>query len=130
LYRGGVRFELRRFHVTLEEGGTTFNDNQSVYTASRSSNFGNRSTPLFGQTLYLSSLLASYGIGGHSTYSKALFTANAMPWLDLYGQFLFSQPDSKVDYRQSDTGNFLLQSQLLFYNSQQYLVSSAAKLPH
>src|SRR6185437_5901474 len=26
LYRGGVRFELRRFHVTLEQGGTTFKD--------------------------------------------------------------------------------------------------------
>jgi hypothetical protein len=24
LYRGGVRLELRRFHLTLEEGGTTF----------------------------------------------------------------------------------------------------------
>ncbi len=24
LYRGGVRFELRRFHATLEQGGTTF----------------------------------------------------------------------------------------------------------
>jgi hypothetical protein len=130
LYRGGVRFELKRFHVTLEEGGTTFGDDQSVYTTSSSNNFGNSSTPFFGQKLYLSNLLASYGIHGHSTYSKALFTANATSWLDLYGQFLFSQPDSNVGYRQSDTGNFVLQSQLLFYTSQQYLVSSAAKLPH
>ena len=130
LYRGGVRIELRRFHVTLEEGGTTFRDDQSVYTASSATNFGNLSTPFFGQRLSLSSLLASYGIRGNSTYSKALFTANATSWLDLYGQFLFSQPESNVNYRQSDTGNFLLQSQLLFYNSQQYLLSSAAKLPH
>ena len=25
-YRGGVRFELNRFHVTLEQGGTTFKE--------------------------------------------------------------------------------------------------------
>ncbi len=31
LYRGGVRFELKRFHATLEEGGTTFRDDQSLY---------------------------------------------------------------------------------------------------
>ena len=31
LYRGGVRFELRRFHATLEQGGTTFKDDQSVF---------------------------------------------------------------------------------------------------
>jgi hypothetical protein len=130
LYRGGVRVELRRFHVTLEEGGTTFKDDQSVYTTGGSNNFGNVSTPFFGQTLYLSNLLASYGIRGNSTYSKALLTANATPWLDLYGQFLFSQPDSTVHYQQADTGNFILSSQLLFYNSQQYLLSAAAKLPH
>ena len=31
LYRGGVRFDLRRLHVTLEQGGTTFKDDQSLY---------------------------------------------------------------------------------------------------
>ena len=71
LYRGGVHLELRRFHATLEEGGTTFKDDQSVYTAAGSpNNFGNSTTPLFGQKLYLGSLLASYGIRGNSTYSK------------------------------------------------------------
>jgi hypothetical protein len=130
LYRGGVRFELKRFHATFEEGGTTFNDDQSVFTATNAANFGNRSTQFLNQTLSLSNLLASYGIRGGSFYSKILFTANATPWLDLYGQFLFSQPDSTVDYRQTDTGNLVVQNQLLFYTSQQYLVSAAAKLPH
>lgn len=130
LYRGGVRFELRRFHVTLETGGARFADDQSVFTDNSSKNFGNRSGLLFNQTLFLSNLLASYGIRGTSKYTKGLFTANATPWLDLYGQFLFSQPESDVNYRQSDTGNFLLQSQLLFYNSQQYLVAAESKLPH
>jgi hypothetical protein len=130
LYRGGVRLELRRFHVTLEEGGTTFKNDQSDYTTGGPNNFGNVSTPFLGQTLYLSNLLAACGIRGDSTYSKGLLTANATPWLDLYGQFMFSQPDSTVHYQQADAGNFILSSPLLFYNSQQYLLSAAAKLPH
>ncbi len=130
LYRGGVRVELRRFHVTLEEGGTTFRDDQSVFTASTTNNPGNSLTPVLTQKLFLTNLLAAYGIGGHSTYSKVLFTGNATSWLDLYGQFLFSQPESDVNYRQTDTGSFVLLSQLLSFNSQQYLVSSAAKQPH
>ena len=130
LYRGGVRFELRRFHATLEEGGTTFKDDQSVYQSPGSTNFGNVATPVFGRTLDLTSLLASYGIRGTSVFSKGLFTASAASWLDLYGQFLYSQGDSDVHYQQAATGNLYLQNQILFYSSQQYLLSAAAKLPH
>jgi hypothetical protein len=130
LYRGGVRFELRRFHATLEEGGTTFKDDESVYQRPGSTNFGNVLGPVFGQTLDLASLLASYGIRGTSVYSKGLFTASAASWLDLYGQFLYSQGDSDVHYQQAATGNLYLQNQILFYSSQQYLLSAAAKLPH
>jgi hypothetical protein len=131
LYRGGVRVEMRRFHVTLEEGGTTFKDDQSVYQAQTpSANFGNVTTPVFGQTTDLTSLLASYGVRGSSIYSKALVTASPASWLDLYGQFLYSEPSTNVHYQQADNGSLLLQSQLLFYTSQQYLVSAAAKLPH
>lgn len=134
LYRGGVRFELRRFHATLEQGGTTFKDDQSVFQNPGpnpgSVNFGNVATPIFGQKTDLTSLLAAYGVRGTSIYSKGLFTAEAASWLDLYGQFLYSQPDTNVNYQQTAAGNLLLQSQLLFYTSQQYLVSAAANLPH
>jgi hypothetical protein len=130
LYRGGVRFELRRFHATLEQGGTTFKDDQNIFQSPGSVNFGNVATPIFGQKTDLTSLLAAYGVRGTSIYSKGLFTAEAASWLDLYGQFLYSQPDTNVNYQQTAAGNLLLQSQLLFYTSQQYLVSAAAKMPH
>ncbi|HEY1756153.1 MAG TPA: hypothetical protein VGG72_12195 [Bryobacteraceae bacterium] len=131
LYRGGIRIERKRFHVTLEEGGTTFSSNQNVFQSSPgAANFGNVTTPIFGQTTELSNLLAAYGVRGSSVYSKGLITANVASWLDFYGQFLYSEPDTNVHYQQADTGNLLLQSQLLFYTSQQYLVSAAAKLPH
>jgi hypothetical protein len=130
LYRGGVRIEKRRFHVTLEEGGTTFANNQNVYQSSGSTNYGNVLTPTFGQTTDLTSLLAAYGVRGSSVYSKGLVTASVTSWLDFYGQFLYSDPDTNVHYQQAATGNLLSESQLLFYTSQQYLVSAAAKLPH
>jgi len=130
LYRGGVRFELRRFHATIEEGGTTFSSGQSLFQNPGAANPGNSNAPVFGQTLDLTSLQASYGITGSSTYSKALFTSNAFSWMDVYGQFLFSQPSSNVHYQEGATGNLYLPSEIVFYQSEQYLVSAAAKLPH
>ena len=128
LYRGGVRFERRRLHATIEEGGTVFKDDQSLFNTT--ANSGNLVTPVLGRTLSLDTLLASYGIRGASAYSKVLFTASATSWLDLYGQFRYSRPDSNVNYRQTAAGNLYLQSQALFYSGQQYIVSSAARVPH
>jgi hypothetical protein len=130
LYRAGVRFEKPRFHVTLEEGGTTFKSDQSLFQSPGSTNYGNVSAPILGQTLDLTSLLATYGIGGSSTYTKALLTANPTTWADIYGQFLFSQPDSHVNYQQTDAGNLYLQNQVLFYSSEQNLIAATSEQPH
>lgn len=130
LYRGGVRVELSRLHLTLEQGGTTFKDDQSLYQGPGAVNPGNQLTPFLSNNIVLSGLVAAYGIGGHSVYSKGLLTATPARWLDVYGQFLFSQPQSDVNYQQTATGNLVLQSQLLFYTGQQFLATSAAKLPH
>ena len=35
-YRGGVRFEYNRFHITLEQGGTTYKDDDQAYDSSSS----------------------------------------------------------------------------------------------
>ena len=131
LYRGGVHITRSRFHITLEEGGTTFKNDQNTYTATTSApNPGNSPAPVFGQTLGLSGLLQDYGIRGTSIYSKGIITANPFSWLDIYGTFLYSEPQNNVNYKQYDNGNFVLLSQLLFYTSEQYLVTAAAKLPH
>ena len=128
-YRGGVRLEFRRFHVTLEQGGTTFENDQTLYQ-SGGVNYGNSLVPIFGQTLDLTDMLGAYGARGTSIYTRALVTASATSWLDVYGQFLYSQPKTTVNYQQYDGGNLYLQSQILFYSAQQYLVSSAAQMPH
>ena len=128
-FRGGVRLEFRRFHATLEQGGTWFEDDQTLYQ-SGGVNYGNSPAPIFGQTLDLTDLLGAYGAHGTSIYSKGLVTASPVSWLDLYGQFLYSQPKTTVNYQQYDGGNLYLQSQILFYTGQQYLISSAAQMPH
>ena len=130
IYRGGVRFELRRVHVTLEQGGTTFKDDQQVFQSPGSTNYGNVPASVLGQTTDLTSLLAAYGIRGTSIYTRGLFTAEPAPWLDLFGEFLYSQPKDDTNYQQVATGNLLQLSPLLVYAGQSWLLSSAAKLPH
>ena len=51
-------------------------------------------------------------------------------WLDFYGQFLYSQPDSTVNFQETSTGNQVLLDQILFYSGEQSIISSEAKLPH
>ena len=128
-YRGGIHIRLRRWNATVEQGGTTFHDDQSVFQ-NGGTNFGNMPTPPFGQQTYLTNFLGAYGIRGDSIYSRGVLTANVTSWLDIYGQFLYSKPDTAVNYQQFAAGNQFLQSQILFYTGQQYLVSSAANLPH
>jgi hypothetical protein len=127
-YRGGIRIECECLHVTLEMGGTTFKDDDlSSFTGS---NYGDRTTPMLGSTLVLNSLQQAYGIRGTSIYSKVLATASPFSWLNLYGQFLYSEPKTTVNYTDSATGNFALLSQLLFYSGQQNLGTGAANQPH
>lgn len=125
--RAGVRVELNRFHATLEQGATTYTDDQSVSASLR--NAGNRSTPLLGQTLSLASLNQQYGVDIDGKYSKVLVTANPFSWINLYGQFLYSQPETKVRYNDTASGNFVLLSSLLVYSGQQDVATGLAKMP-
>jgi hypothetical protein len=127
-YRGGVRFEYSRFHATLEQGGTTYKDDDQAHTASLQS--GDITTPVFGQTLDLTSLNQAYGIRGTSIYSRALVTANPTPWLDIYGQFLYSEPKTNVNYTEIAGGNFLDLASLVFYSGQVVMGTGAANQPH
>ncbi len=127
-YRGGVRLEFNRWHVTLEQGGTTLRDDQQAYDSTV--NYGNNYKPYFGQTLDLTNLVQAYGIRGDSIYSKGLFTANPFSWLDVSGQFLYSRPETSVNYTQGDSGNLVLQQAILFYTGEQALGFATGKQPH
>jgi hypothetical protein len=126
-YRGGLRLEMNRFQATFEQGGTTFKDDQRVFTNERNS--GNRTTPLFDQRLFLSNLEQAYGVRGDSIYSKALFTAAPAAWADLYAQFLYSQPTTNTHYT-GDARGLLYLGLTRFFDTQQDLLSAEAKQPH
>lgn len=127
-YRGGVRIELRKFHATLEQGGTKFKDDQDVFTSDQ--NLGNRTTPFFGEQLMLTNLAQTYGIRGDSIYSKVLVTADPFSWINVFGQFLYSRPNTDVKYSQFNTGQFANLDLLLLYTSEFDLVNATAKQPH
>ncbi|HTS24582.1 MAG TPA: hypothetical protein VMH81_01830 [Bryobacteraceae bacterium] len=129
-YRGGVRFEYNRFHVTLEQGGTTFkDDDQSYYNGV---NYGDvpPNNKVLGQTVVLYGLGQAYGIHGDSIYSKVLVTANLNDAANFYGQFLFSEPRTDVNFSEMAVGNFASLSSLLLYSGQQNLGTGAANQPH
>ena len=86
--------------------------------------------PYLGSTLLLNGLSQAYGVRGDSIYTKATGTAQPASWLSLYGQYLYARPRNETNYQQLNSGNFVLQSQVLAFTSQQYLLNSAAKVPH
>src|SRR5262249_454744 len=51
-------------------------------------------------------------------------------WMDLYGQFLWSNPKTDARYFDVATGNFVLLSALLVYGSQFTISASNANAPH
>lgn len=129
LFRGGVRADYRHFHLTIEQGGILFRDDQSVF-AINERNLGNRRTPFFGQTLSLSELLQAYQVRGSSIYSKGFLTATPADWLDLSGAIQFSRPRNDVTYNQNNKGQFVDLESLLFFNTQSIRLLAAASQPH
>jgi hypothetical protein len=127
-YRGGLRFEYSRFHVTLEQGGTRFKDDQSAFDAAPLA--GDRTGTVLVTALQLTNLQQAYGIRARSVYSKVLATASPFRWLTLSGQFLFSEPKTDVNYIGVARGSFALITSLLFYNGQVDTTVGAANKPH
>jgi hypothetical protein len=127
-FRAGVRLEFNRFHMTLEQGGNTFKDDQHVTDALRTT--GNRTAPVLGQQLSLTSLDQAYGIRGDGIYSKVLVTASPANWVNLSGQFLYSRLNTNARYADSATGQFVLLSALQFYTGQRDNFAALAKQPH
>src|SRR5205807_2519108 len=127
-YHGGLHIEYNRYHLSLEQGGTTYkNDDQASFSGT---NYGDRTAAFLGTNLILSKLQQSYGIRGSSVYSKILATARPVEFIDLYGQFLYSNPKTDAHYADSANGSLGLLSSLLLYSGQYGLGTSSACQPH
>lgn len=129
LFRAGVRLEMSRYHLTLEQGATTFEDNQLVFSGA-SPNPGNVTTPILGQRLQLTSGQLAYGVTGGAVFTKVLFTANPVSWADLYGQFLYSQPHTDTHFTANASGNFVDFTTVSFYNGLADVLDARARQPH
>jgi len=127
-YRAGVRMELGRYHITLEQGGTTYKEDQGASDSFAES--GNLTGLYLGQPLPLKSLTELYHVRGDSIYTKALVAANPYPWLSITGEFLYSRPRTNINYMESSTGTFYLLSLLEFYNAGQDVLAGDANAPH
>lgn len=127
-YRAGVRMELGRFHITLEQGGTTFKDDQGA--SDNIPNPGNFPGPFLGQTMQLSQLDELYRVRGDSIYSKALLAANPFPWMSITGNFIYSKPRTDINYSENSAGNFYLNHILQFYSAGQDILTGDANAPH
>ncbi len=127
-YRAGVDYNGARFHVNLEQGGTTFKDDQG--SSDNLPNPGDLTTTFLGQTLSLSSLNELYRVRGDSIYTKASFTANPVSWADISGQFVYAQPRVDVNYNESSAGNFYYSALVAFYTTGQDVLTGSATMPH
>jgi len=127
-YRAGVRMEMGRYHVTIEQGGTTFKDDQGA--SDNQPNSGNIPGFFLGQPLVLSQMQEQYRVRSNSTYTKVLGAANLYSWLSVTGQFVYSRPHTDVNYTESSAGNFFSNDLFQFYNGGQDTLTGAANMPH
>ncbi len=127
-YRGGVRLEYNRFHLTFEQGGNVYKEDDNTYWTG--ANPGDRTTPIAGQITTLTSLNQAYGIRNTGIFSRILATARPFNWLHLHGQFLYSQPKTTVNYTEIATGNLYNSATVAFFPGQYAIASGNAAQPH
>lgn len=127
-YRAGVRMDLGGWHLTLEEGGTTYREDQGA--SDSQVNPGNFVGTFLGTTLALNSLSELYQVRGDSLYTKGLLAATPYKWMSVTGQFVYAKPHTDINYTQASTGTFYLQDILQFYSMGQDILAGDANMPH
>lgn len=127
-YRGGIRLEFNRFHLTFEQGGNVYKEDDNTYWTG--ANSGDRTTPIAGQLTSLRSLNQAYGIRNTGLFSRILTTARPVDWLHLHGQFLYSQPKTTVNYSEVATGNLYNSPTQAFFPGQYAVASGNVIQPH
>ena len=128
IYRGGVDFNFTKFHANLEEGGTTFKDDQGASDSARLT--GDLTTTFLDQQLFLTGVSELYRVRGDSIYTKASFGANPFSWATIAGQFVYARPRVDVNYNANSTGNFYYAALAQFYNTGRDVLTGSANMPH
>ena len=129
LFRGGTRLNFSRLNLTLEAGGSRFRDDQRVFYDA-GPNPGNRRTPLLGQTTRLDQGEQNYRAEGSSFFTRAAFQLQPSSWLDLSGQFSFTQPSLDFAFTEALTGNFVRAPSLVAFTDSRSSAVAEALRPH
>lgn len=127
-FRGGVNLEFAKFHVTLEQGGTIYKDDQTLSNGKNIS--GARTTPSLDQTAFLTNLIQAERVRGSSIFERAIATWTPFSWVDFSGSFLYSQPKDDVLYTQAATGNFPDPRTFQVLTSQSMYAAANSNQPH
>lgn len=126
-FRGGVHFDSERWRFTLEQGGGRFHDDTALSLDGRDP--GNRFVPYLGRRLTLDRATQAYAVTGENVYSSGEVTVSPWKWVDLTGQFFYSQPKSDVRFTENAQGTLIWLETLRFVNGQQSIVTGYANQP-
>ena len=127
--RGGVKLNLNRWNLTLEQGRTDFSDDQEVSYQGEPLT-GNRSTLFLGRELTLDQLRQRYAADGRGLFSRIVLQAQPHDTVGLSGQFLYSQPKIDVSTQLDAEGSFVLRRLLAPYSGAFEQNLADANRPH
>ncbi|MGE5487517.1 MAG: hypothetical protein ACM3ZB_06825 [bacterium] len=123
-YRGGLRLNFERSQFTFEGGYLKYREDTQVFIPEDTvlPIFGSATAPVFGGRLFLTSANEALGLRGNAPFVRGLMSLHPVPWATVSGAFLFSQPESKVDFirdlnGQVVSGTSLASAELLLTNS-------------
>ncbi len=125
--RAGLRWTMERFHITLEHSEGKFHDDQTLKIDSR--NTGDRLRSYLGQTLFVSNGQDAYGIQGRNGTTGVHATASPTNWLDLSGQYFYTQTNTKASFAENASGLFILLDQLRFTSGIQSFLKNESNQP-
>lgn len=123
-YRGGARIEFPTFHFTVEQGGTTFKDDQNASTNNH--NIGDR----IGGPYFLDTLNQTYRVRGSSVFTQVIGSWTPFQWIGISGQFLYSRPELDTTLNENATGAFNVPGSLQYFSRYQDVLLSQASQPH
>lgn len=102
---GGARLRFSGWTATLEAGGSVFSDDGTAAFSGQSS--GNRTAPVFGNSLRLRNLDRNVSVEGRDRFARAQLEIRPLPGLTAYGRFAFSQPSIEARSAESAEGTFV-----------------------
>jgi hypothetical protein len=128
IFRGGVRVQLSKLHVTFEQGAISFKDDQGAY--SNGFGLGDRTTPYLGQQLYLTNGWQAYYVRGDGNFTKFYGTFSPTSNFDLYGQVYHSAPHISSTLNELSQGNIpAITPNLAFYSTAYDQIYGSAAMP-